>query len=191
MLVSSIAEAHAALLRNAALQFDLPAGLDTPPPAMPHLPLGSGHVGLVWALAGAALIAIVALVVAYLRARPPPEPRSEAASGPVAAIAQGQARAALGDADRLAGQGLYLEAAHALLACGVDAIADRHPELLRPATTSRDIAGATALSEPLRLAFGRIAAAVEIGLFGGRAVGAEDYAACRRVFVDSALARPA
>ena len=45
------------------------------------------------------------------------------------------------------------------------------------------------LPESLRQAFGRIAAFVEIGLFGGRSINAGDYAECRQVFVASALAQ--
>ena len=182
-------EAHAALLRNGALQFDLPAGT-TPAPSAPHTPLsfGFGHLDIVWLLAALAAALVIGLAVAYRRGLvlAPPVPASQArAVAPT--LAPATARLALDDADRLAAEGRHLEAARALLACGLDAIADRYPGLLRPTTTSRDLAVATALDGAFRAGFARIARAVEVGLFGGRPVGPEDYAECRRAFVTSAL----
>ena len=182
-------DAHAALLRNGALQFDLPSGAP-PVPAAPHTPLsfGFGHIDLVWLLAALAAALVVGLAIAYWRGRlpSPAEPASQApAASP--ALAPATARLALDDADRLAAEGRHLDAARALLACGLDAIADRYPGLLRPTTTSRDLAGETALPGAFRAGFARIARAVEVGLFGGRPVGPEDYAVCRRAFVTSAL----
>lgn len=185
---NAFTEAHAALLRNGALQFDLPSGATPVPPAHAPLSFGFGHVDVVWLLAALAAALAVGLAVAYWRSRipAPDEPRSRApAVSP--ALAPAKARLALDDADRLAAEGRYLEAARTLLACGLDAIRDRYPGLLRPTTTSRDLAGETALDGAFRVGFARIARAVEVGLFGGRPVGPEDYADCRRAFVTSAM----
>ncbi len=182
-------EAHAALLRDGALQFDLPSTAAPPPPSLPwHLSMGFGDVGLVWFLAAVGAALVVGLAVSHLRASPPAAGRPVPLAAPAAVpIAPAAARLALGDADRLAAEGRHLDAARALLACGLDAIAARHPGLLRPTTTSRDLAAETALPGPLRSGFARIARAVEVGLFGGRPVGPDDYDDCRRAFVDSAM----
>jgi hypothetical protein len=185
--VRSFAEAHAALLRNEALQFDLPSGAPAPhaPPPVPFS-ISFGHVDIVWVLAALAAALVVGLAIAYRQGRPS-APTSPSPQPDLPVVAPSRARQALGDADRLAAEGRHLEAAHTLLACGLDAIAERYPGLLRPTTTSRDIASEPTLPNALRTGFARIASAVEVGLFGGRPVAAEDYAECRQAFVTSAL----
>ena len=187
-----LADAHAALLGNGSLQFDLPAAKAAPEPQPDnwHFTLGLGHVDLVWIVAGLAVVAIVWAVLVYLKDRPV-RPAADPAPPPETALTPARVRTALADGDRLAADGRFLEAARALLASGIGFIADHHPASLHPTATSRDIARDAALPTPLRTAFGRIAVCVEVGLFGGRPVGADDYAECRRVFVASALAQAA
>lgn len=93
-----------------------------------------------------------------------------------------KARALLEDADRLASGGDYDRAAHLLLYRGIEEIEGRRPRLLRPALTARDIAALDDLPATARAAFARIVAAVEESFFGGRALGAEAFAECRRAY---------
>lgn len=99
------------------------------------------------------------------------------------------ARAWLQEADALAAQGRFAEAAHHLLLRSVDDLASRRPHLVRPALTSRDLSRTDAIPAMARQLFAQIAAVVERSLFGGRAVGAEDWTACRTAYADFAQAR--
>lgn len=98
-----------------------------------------------------------------------------------------QARVLLADADALAGEGRFAEAAHLLLLRGVQDIRDQRPGLVRPALTSRDIAGLEALPVQAREAFGAIARIVERSFFGGRDLGADDWSRCRGAYERFAL----
>jgi hypothetical protein len=102
-----------------------------------------------------------------------------------------QARVLLADADALAAEGRFAEAAHHLLLRGVQDIRESRPGLVRPALTSRDIAALDALGERARAAFGAIALVVERSLFGGRDVVADDWRTCRKAYEDFALGRGA
>jgi hypothetical protein len=94
------------------------------------------------------------------------------------------ARAWLEEADALAARGLYADAAHHLLIRSIEDLARRRPGLVRPALTSRDLAQAPAIPGRARQLFTGIAAVVERSLFGGRAVGAEDWVECRSAYDD-------
>ncbi|MGH7024830.1 MAG: DUF4129 domain-containing protein, partial [Caulobacteraceae bacterium] len=93
-----------------------------------------------------------------------------------------KARALLADADRLAAEGRYDEAAHLLLLRGIDDIEEKRPRLVKPALTARDIAALEAVPGPARGAFSKIAAAVERSLFGGQVLDAAAFAACRAAY---------
>lgn len=103
--------------------------------------------------------------------------------------AEAQARALLAEADRLAAEARFAEAAHLLLLRSVEQIAARRPEAVRPALTSRDIAKQPGLPDDIRRAFEIIAALVERSLFGGSSVDADGWTQCRRVYADAAFAR--
>lgn len=92
------------------------------------------------------------------------------------------ARARLADADALAAEGRYAEAVHLLLYRSVDDIAARRPGLVKPAITSRDLAGSRDLPGIARTAFARIARAVEVSLFGGQPVDANVWGECRAAY---------
>jgi len=96
----------------------------------------------------------------------------------------GAARALLSEADALAADGRFAEAVHLLLYRSVEDIEGRRPGLVRPAMTSRDLAEAQDLPTAARGAFSRIARAVEISLFGGRAIDAGAWAACRTAYAE-------
>lgn len=93
-----------------------------------------------------------------------------------------QARLLLQDADALAAQGRFEDAAHLLLLFAIQEIGDRRPGLVLPALTSREIATLDALSPQARQIFSHIALVVERCLFGGRILSADDYAEVRRTF---------
>jgi hypothetical protein len=94
------------------------------------------------------------------------------------------ARARLADADALAAEGRFAEAVHLLLYRSVDDIAARRPGLIKPALTSRDLAGSRDLPGIARTAFSRIARAVEVSLFGGQPVDANVWGECRAAYAE-------
>jgi hypothetical protein len=99
-----------------------------------------------------------------------------------------QARALIEDADRLAGEGRFVEAAHLILLRSIDDIQARRPRAVAVSLTSRDIARLEALPPSARSTFAGIAEAVEISLFGGRPLDGDGYARCRdayRAFADA------
>ena len=180
-------DAHRALLEDDSLQFEFE------PAVTPEVPdwlrwLGDFLVEifpilkvLFYVFAGAALLLIAYLIVRRLtgadwpwRRRPAPQ-----TGGEEWRPAEAPARALLREADALAGEGRFSEAAHLLLFRSIEEIDRRRPRLVRPALTSRDIAGAPAIPAGPRDAFARIVEAVERSLFGGRALREEDWRRCR------------
>lgn len=97
------------------------------------------------------------------------------------------AREWLAQADQLADQGRYAEAAHHLLVRSVEDIARRHPQLVRPAVTARELTVASLIPAGARSPFAAIAALVERSLFGGRPVAAADWSSARAAYADFAL----
>jgi hypothetical protein len=97
------------------------------------------------------------------------------------------AQAWLREADRLAADGRYAEAAHVLLIRSIDDIARRRPRAVRPALTSRELSEADAVPPAARRLFAGIATLVERSLFGARAVDASDWASARAAYEDFAL----
>jgi hypothetical protein len=102
--------------------------------------------------------------------------------------AEEPAQQLLDEADVLAGEGRYDEAARLLLHRSIGEIDAHRPELVRPALTSRDIAGHPALPARPAAAFARIAALVERSLFARRPLGADDWQACRTAYREFAFA---
>jgi len=101
------------------------------------------------------------------------------------------ARALLGDADALAGEGRFAEAIHLILFRSIDDIAARRPGSVRPALTSREIVEAAPLSDRGRDAFRIIADAVERIFFGGWPASRSDFDRCRSQYEAFALAEGA
>ncbi|MEM8696774.1 MAG: hypothetical protein AAGE05_12200 [Pseudomonadota bacterium] len=103
-----------------------------------------------------------------------------------------EARAAhglLGEADALAQQGRYAEAAHLLLFRSIADIEERLPDFLQPALTSRDIAAAEALPPPARSAFTAIARVVERGIFATRPVNEQGWTEARSAYEQFAFGK--
>jgi hypothetical protein len=137
------------------------------------------------AILGLAIFAILVLIArGLLGARWPwrRKRRAAAASREAWRPEAQAARALLADADRLAAEGRFDEAAHLLLFRSIDDIEDRRPRLVSPAQTARDIAALAAVPTAARAAFAEIVAAVERSLFGGRPVGPDGFARCRTAY---------
>ena len=191
------ADAHRRLLANPSIQFDLPA------PAQPHVPpwlraLGEFLVAifpvlriLFWiglAAAGLFLLWFIARRLFGFEWRWRRKPRDEADEPSDWRPAEAPARALLRDADALAADGRFAEAAHLLLFRSIQDIESRRPSLVRPALTSRDIAGMQAIPDGARRAFAAIVAMVERSLFGGRVMGESDWRSCRDAYESFAFA---
>lgn len=101
---------------------------------------------------------------------------------------EGKARALLEDADALAAAGRFEEAIHLLLFRSIDDLVSRRPGAVRPALTSRDIAGLEVLPGEARAAFARLAQAVERTFFGGRPAGADEFGQARQDYESFAFA---
>ncbi|MGZ8997742.1 MAG: DUF4129 domain-containing protein [Allosphingosinicella sp.] len=189
--------AHRQVAGDSAIQFELQPYVIQPPPAwvkglaqffeaiFPLLKL------LFWVAVG---VAVVLLILAIARrvqdgrwswpGRGPKLAESPASWRPEEA----PARALLSEADSLAAQGRYAEAAHLLLFRSIEDIDNRRPNLVRPALTSRDIAGAPALPPGPKTSFSSIVMMVERSLFGGRTLGESEWRECRAAYEDFAFA---
>jgi hypothetical protein len=178
---------------------NVPADPSASPPPAPDLPSGgSGIEGLMqvflWVAAGIALAILLYWIFAFFRDRGLGERKERTGKKrretepETWRPAPEQAAQLLDEADVLAGQGRYDEAARLLLHRSIREIDGHRPDLVRPALTSRDIAGHPLL--PLRpaAAFARIAALVERSFFARRPLGPEDWQDCRAAYHDFAFA---
>ncbi len=134
--------------------------------------LAIGVVALLWV--------ILAPYIADWRER-------RAAAVPDWAPDQALARALLEDADRLAAEGRFDEAAHLLLYRSIEDIAATRPDLLRPSTTAREIGAFEALSQRARQAFGVIAGHVEASVFARRPLDRNAWDSSREAYRAFAL----
>ena len=97
------------------------------------------------------------------------------------------ARQLLDDADALAAQGRFDEAAHLLLYRSIEDIAAKRPDLLQPSTTAREIGAFEALSARARSAFGVIAGHVEVSFFARRPLDRSAWDSSREAYRAFAL----
>lgn len=180
-----LAAAHKALLKTPGLQFDF--GQAPAPPDMswlePFLKVLTAIGPVLKYVFWGGLILGAALIVYFIIRELVPEtwfrkPVRVAATDWRPETAQ--ALALLEDADGLAAKGRFEEAIHLLLFRSIDDLSGRRPGAVRPALTSRDIAGLEVLPAQPRAAFARLAQAVERSFFGGQPVGAEAFGAARR-----------
>lgn len=199
----AIRAAHQRMLGDPALQHELPLPqAPPPPPTPPDWPWARaiadffGMLGpLLQVVFWVGLAVVVALLIFFIgreigRTRfgwfKPKPAKPEAAAKPWRPDEQA-ARTLLADADRLAAEGKFAEAAHLLLLRSIEDFDSRRPRTVRPALTTRDIASLEELPDAARPAFGSIARVVERSLFGGAPVGQSDFAACRQAYEDFAL----
>ena len=155
-------------------------------------PLGQAF-GMSWPVVEKVLIGLAIIGVLFLLWRLVLEPllalrrKPRVLEEPEWAPVRSAAVALLADADRLAAEGRFGEAARLLLHRSVNHIADAQPDWLLPATTAREIAVLPRLPERARAAFGVIAARVERSLFALRDLDATDWQAARTAYADFAL----
>ena len=187
-------EAHRALLADSSIQFELKA---YEPPQTPGWVewlgrfLSNEHPvlnGLLWVAVGLIVLTLLFFVLRRLAGS-----RWPWASEPEETVddwrpGEAPARALLAEADALAAEGRFGEAAHLLLFRSIEDIDSRRPDLVRPALTSRDIAALPAIPERPRGAFARIAMMVERSLFARRPLGEVDWRDCRSAYEEFAFA---
>ena len=193
---AAVAEAHRALLADSSIQFQLARFLPPETPDwMRRLVAFIRDNAEVLRIIFWILLAAVALAILYLIARrlmgadwPWARKREDEDQGENLQPDRAAARQLLSEADALASEGNYSEAAHLLLFRSIEDIDSRRPDVLRPALTSRDIAGLGVIPSRPRQAFSTIVMMVERSLFGGRRLALEDWSRCRSAYEEFALA---
>ena len=98
------------------------------------------------------------------------------------------ALALLEDADALAAEGRFGEAARLLLQRSVHHIASTRPDWLSPSSTAREIGAIPGLPGSAKQAFGVIAREVERSLYALRALASDDWQRARAAYTAFALA---
>jgi hypothetical protein len=192
------AAAHKTLLADRSFQFNLTDPLDSLPPPQTLVWLAKTLNWLAqylqyifWgALIVGGLVIAALLAREFIRYRRPAKAATPTlrADAPLWTPDAARARVLLADADRLAAEGHYAEAAHLLLRRSIDEIEDRRPRLIARSFTARDIAKLAQLPENARKAFGLIAAHVEVSLFGERPLDEATWLGCRRAYEDLVFA---
>ncbi len=205
------ADAYRELRADADIQFDAPV-MDVPeviPPTKPPAwlealleflgdlfePIGRflggnwSAVELLLLVGGVALAATILykLATAYISDRKLKNPEASEVEAEWTPD-RDAALALLDEADRLAAEGRYDEAAHLLLQRSVGHIAAARPDLLQPSSTSREIGSFASLSERARGAFAIISGHVERSLFAMRGLTRDDWLQSRNAYADFALA---
>jgi len=185
------------MLRDQQLQFHFtePTPPQTPPDWVEPLTQFLRAIGPFLGYVFWGGVAIIVLVIAYalfseIRRRMPA--RGEKAQRPAPPTPDYRptvvrARALLEEADQLASEGRYGEAARVLLHRSVEDFESVLSIAIGPALTSREIARLDRLSPQGRTTFSGIASAVERSLFGGQALTASQYAECREAYASFAL----
>jgi len=150
-----------------------PAG-PSPSVALPVLGAGAFLAQIVFIVLGVVVVLLVLfwLLRVILRGRPTPTDTDETEE---TAAETAEREPAFEDAARLAGEGRYGEAIHALLLAAIRHFAERSRVAVQPSRTSRELVRLLPLGPELREAFTELVQAVELSLFGGVAVGREEY----------------
>lgn len=190
--------AHAELIADPAIQFELrqvegpapppaPARAEVPVPSGFDMPAADGGpvaLTIFWIAIGLAAAGLLYLIVARLAGWGGSRGGNgdDAQAEPEWRLEEAPARRLLADADALAAQGRYSEAAHLLLHRSIAEIDQRRPATVRKALTSRDIAALPAIPPSPAAAFRGIVAAVERSLFGAHPLDAGDWQGCRAAY---------
>jgi hypothetical protein len=186
------AEAHQRLLADRSIQFDLPRveQAESPPWLLDFLKAIYPVLKILFWVAAAMLLAyLLYAVFSWASGRDWPWRRAKAEAADESwRPDEAPARQLLGEADRLAADGHYAQAARLLLHRSIEDIDARRPDLVRPALTSRDIAALDGIPGRPRSAFARIAMMVETSLFAGRPLAQGDWRACRSAYEEFAFA---
>jgi hypothetical protein len=198
----AVARAHARLLADHSLQFRFTASSAPPSPpwlqallkmlgAAGHALRAAGPViqVLFWVFVAVIILGALFLIARAIRRTWPSlggRGRKPARTAPMPLDLRPspqRAAALLEEADRLAAEQRFEEAAHVLLFHTIADLGTRRPRALRAALTSRDIAALAEIPTPARDAFGTIAERVEHSFFGGRRLGAGDFSTCRAAYM--------
>jgi hypothetical protein len=185
---AAFAKAHAELLSDESIQFDLTPLNREPPGWLRSLIDFIGDNMPLFRIFFWVAVAILAGVLLYNLAKALdllPQRRSDEGGEdalPTLRPEEKQARALLAEADSLAEVGRFDEAAHLLLFRSIEEIDKRRPRFVRVSLTSRDIAGSDAVPDAPRSAFALIVDHVERSLFGGRSLHADDWRECRAAY---------
>jgi uncharacterized protein DUF4129 len=102
-------------------------------------------------------------------------PQEAAGAGEPVEAETAEREPAFEDAARLAAEGRYAEAIHALLLAAIRHFAERSRVAVQPSRTSRELIRLLPLGPEPRQAFTDLVRTVELSLFGGVAVGREEY----------------
>lgn len=145
---------------------------------------------LLWVLGigfGLALVAVVAREGVHFAKRRRRKKTAVALARPdaldLADLALERLPVALQRARALAAEGRYEEAVHVLLQGALGYLHALASFTLEPSFTSREVLARAPLATELRPAFGDLVTTVEISLFGGMPVGADDFGRCESSFV--------
>lgn len=194
----AFAAAHARMMADPALQHQLQEYVPPVTPAwlkaLARLLVAAWPIlqVLIWIGLGALALGLIWLILRRFTDLRWPWPRratvADDESNDEWRPANAPARALLAEADALAAEGRFGEAARLVLQRSVEDIATRRPMLVRPATTSRDLAATPDLPAAARPAFAAIAQVVEMSLFADRGASADAWARARGAYADFALA---
>jgi hypothetical protein len=130
----------------------------------------------------AAVAGVLAVVLSLIRNRRGAEARLAGAAGEASAAPTAELGAPRTEAERLADAGRYDEAVHVLLLKTIEALVSLRPGGLPESWTSREIERGLPIPDGARPPFGDLVGTVEQSLFGGRAVGQDDWLRCRDRF---------
>jgi hypothetical protein len=183
----AVATAHAEMLTDTNLQFSMePMTVPEPPawlePLLQFLRLIAPlMIYVFWIGVIAIVILVLYLVASELFQRLPGRETRKAtqASAPQYQPNAERARAFLEEADRLAKEGRYNEAMRVLLHRSIEDIERFFSLTIGPSQTSREISRLDSLSSEGRNVFSEIARAVEMSLFGGETLTADDFIRAR------------
>lgn len=193
--VADVGAAHARLLADKSIQFQLTEFTPPLPPAWlrPLIAflqaIGPYLIYVFWAavISGALIILfLIVREVTGLSWRWQKKAEEIDLDSPSLAD-EAVARILLAEAEALAESGDYDAAVHLLLRRSVEDIVERMPEFLQPSFTARDIAVSALLPVRARGAFATIALVVEAALFARLPVGAEGWRRARDAYADFAL----
>ena len=157
--------------------------------AEPRVSLPSSGVGAVVArvIFTVLLVVVGGLIVSWIAREVVARRRRRAPASPVQPVvlevaAPAQGPISFDDASRLAGEGRYAEAVHALLLAAIRHFAARAKTPLQASRTSRELVRLLPLAPDAREVFAELVRTVELSLFGGGEVGVEDYERSRARF---------
>lgn len=189
---------HAELLKRKDLQFSFEAV--APPPDLPSLPqwlidfltwIAPAFTWLLWGALGLGIAALIWFLGREIwSARWGRRAKADALPDiqePDYRPEPARAHALLAEADRLAAEGRFVEAARVLLHRSIEDIEEKRPNAIRKAFTSREIEAMPALPGRARTAFSAIARAVENSWFGGQPMTGDGWSHCRKAYSDFAF----